>query len=417
VLNLAPGASLGPYRVVEKLGEGALATVFKAYHPALDRHVTLKVLKAPISEDPSLRVRFQHEARQVARLDQPNIIPVYDFGDVSGTLYVVMKHIEGDTLKRRLAQGPMSMAECARMVGGIAAALQHAHERGVVHCDLKPSNILLGGDGSVYLTDFGVARLATIDLGLGSPAYMSPEQASETPNLDGRSDQYALGVILFEALTGVRPFEAEDARGLMQQHLRAAPPRPGALNPRLSAMVDEVVLRALSKDPAQRYPSISAMSVAFQRAAAPPRPPTAPFRPSGDLDTPQLPAELLPPPARSAGVPGSPSASKGTVMLMMPGGQIFQLTGKTQYLLGRSDPGKDYQPDVDLAKWQGMELGVSRRHGQLHFDKDQLYYTDLKSANGSRINGAGLYAEIPIRLEDGDEICMGKVAFRVYYGP
>jgi pSer/pThr/pTyr-binding forkhead associated (FHA) protein len=129
-----------------------------------------------------------------------------------------------------------------------------------------------------------------------------------------------------------------------------------------------------------------------------------------------LPAELLPPPtpARPA---STGEASHVTVMLMMPGGQIFQLGGKAQYILGRSDPDKDFLPDVDLAKWQGMELGVSRRHGQLHFDRDQLYYTDLKSSNGSRINGAGLYAEIPIRLEDGDEICLGKMAFRVYYGP
>ncbi|MEP7358409.1 MAG: FHA domain-containing serine/threonine-protein kinase, partial [Anaerolineales bacterium] len=380
-------------------------------------HVTLKVLKTPMSADPSLRVRFQHEARQVARLDHPNIVPVHDFAELNGTLYVVMKFVEGETLKRRLSQGSISVTECARMVGGVAAALQHAHERGVIHCDLKPSNILLATDGSVFLTDFGVARLATIDLGQGSPAYMSPEQASDTPDLDGRSDQYALGVILFEALTGVRPFAAEDARGLMQQHLRAAPPRPGALNPRLSAMVDEVVLRALAKDPAQRFPSISSMAVAFQRAAAPPRPPTAPLRRSGNLDDLGLPAELLPPPMPARASPTGGAASSATVMLMMPGGQIFQLTGKTLYILGRSDPGKDFLPDVDLAKWQGMELGVSRRHGQLHFDKDRLFYTDLKSANGSRINGAGLYAEIPVALDDGDEICLGKMAFRVYYGP
>jgi serine/threonine-protein kinase len=414
VLNLEPGATVGAYRVVEKLGEGALATVYKAHHATLDRYVTLKVLKTPVNEDPSLRVRFQHEARQVARLDHPNIVPVYDFAEQNGTLYVVTKFVDGETLKRRLTQGIMGMAECARMVGAVGAALQHAHERGIFHCDLKPSNILLASDGSVYLTDFGVARLSTFDLGLASPAYMSPEQASDAPNLDGRSDQYALGVVIFEALTGVRPFEADDARGLIQQHLRAAPPRPGALNPRLGAMVDEVVLRALSKDPTQRYPTISAMAVSFQRAAAPPRPPTAPFRPAGDFEMSPLPAELLPPPARK---PSEPDASKGTVMLMMPGGQIFQLAGKMQYILGRSDPGREYLPDVDLAKWQGMELGVSRRHGQLHFDREQLYYTDLKSSNGSRINGAGLYAEIPIRLEDGDEICLGKMTFRVYYGP
>ena len=106
-----------------------------------------------------------------------------------------------------------------------------------------------------------------------------------------------------------------------------------------------------------------------------------------------------------------------TIMLMMPGGQMFKLNGKTEYSLGRSDPTRPFKPDVDLADWQGMELGVSRRHGKLHFDTGRLYYTDLKSSNGSRVNGAGLYSEIPVALEDGDEVCLGKVAFRVYFGP
>ena len=410
-MNLAPGTTIGSYRVVEKLGEGPLASVYKAYHPALDRHVTLKVLKAELGENPSLRVRFQHEARQVARLDHPNIVPVHDFAEMDGSLVVVMKFVEGDTLKGRLVQGPLTVAECSRLVGAAAAALQHAHDRGVVHCDLKPSNILLSPDGSIFLTDFGVARLSTIDLGHGSPDYMSPEQASDAPELDGRSDQYALGVILFEALTGVLPFQAEDARGLKQQHLRATPPRPSALNPRLSAEVDEVLLRALAKGPSQRFPTIAALAADFQRAAAPPRPPTAPLRRSAGLEPapPRQPSESQP---ASTGEPSSL-----TVMLMLPGGQIFQLKGKREYILGRSDPAQSFLPDVDLAKWQGMELGVSRRHGQLHFDRDQLFYTDLKSSNGSRINGAGLYSEIPVMLDDGDEICLGKMAFRVYYGP
>jgi pSer/pThr/pTyr-binding forkhead associated (FHA) protein len=110
-------------------------------------------------------------------------------------------------------------------------------------------------------------------------------------------------------------------------------------------------------------------------------------------------------------------APGATVMLMMPGGQMFKLSGKAEYQMGRSEPTRPFRPDVDLGDWQGMELGVSRRHGKLHFDHGRLYYTDLKSSNGSRVNGAGLYAEIPVALEDGDEICLGKIAFRVYFGP
>jgi len=291
----------------------------------------------------------------------------------------------------------------------VGAALQYAHKRGIVHSHLKPSNILLATDGNVLLTDFGVARLATVDFSYASPNYISPEQARSPSDLDGRSDQYALGVVLFEALTGVLPFRDADARGVIQQHQQSLPPRPAELKPDLAKAVEAVILRALAKDPAQRFPDIAALVAAFQKAASPPRPPTVPLRNAEGTQvlpmTADLPAELVENPAGM------------TVMLMMPAGQMFKLSGKTEYSLGRSEPTRPAKPDVDLAEWQGMELGVSRRHGRLHFDSGRLYYTDLNSSNGSRVNGAGLYSEIPVALEDGDEICLGKIAFRVYFGP
>ncbi len=406
---LPEGAPVGSYRIVEKLGEGSLATVYKAYHPALDRHVVLKVLKAGLNDDPSLRVRFQHEARQVARLDHPNIVPVHDFLEMDGLLCLVMKFVDGETLKARLARGTLALDECGRMLGGVGAALQHAHDRGVIHCDLKPSNVIIGLDGNVYLTDFGVARLGTVDLSHASPAYVSPEQARNAPELDGHSDQYALGVVMFEALTGVLPFRSDDPRSVIHQHLLSLPPKPSLINPRLSQGVDEVILRALSKDTQQRFSDVAALVAAFHKAAAPPRPPTAPLRPLGGTGRLSITTELESEPVSdAAGV---------TVMLMLPGGQMFKLTGKTEYQMGRSEPTRPNKPDVDLSEWQGMELGVSRKHGKLHFDNGRLYYTDLKSSNGSRVNGASLYSEIPVALEDGDEICLGKVAFRVYFGP
>lgn len=406
---LPEGATVGSYRIVEKLGEGSLATVYKAYHPALDRHVSLKVLKAGPNDDPTLRVRFQREARQVARLDHPNIVPVLDFLEMDGLLCLVAKFVDGETLKDRLKRGPLDLDECGRLLGGVGAALQHAHERDVVHCDLKPSNIIIGLDGNVYLTDFGVARPATIDLSYASPDYVSPEQARGAPELDGRADQYALGVVLFEALTGVLPFRSADGRSVIHQHLLSLPPHPSAINPKLSHAVEEVVLRALSKDTQERFSDVAALVAAFRKAAAPPRPPTAPLRPREGTQVLPTTTELEPEPvADGAAV---------TVMLMMPSGQMFKLSGKSEYLLGRAEPTRPYKPDVDLAGWQGMELGVSRRHGKLHFDTGQLYYTDLKSSNGSRVNGAGLYSEIPVALQDGDEIGLGKITFRVYFGP
>lgn len=408
-MDLPEGATIGSYRIIEKLGEGGLATVYKAYHPALDRPVTLKVLKAGPNDDPSLRVRFQHEARQVARLDHPNIVPVHDFLEMDGQLCLVMKFVEGETLKAVLARGPLTVEDCARMLGGVGAALQHAHERGIVHCDLKPSNIIMGIDGNVFLTDFGVARLATVDISYAAPAYVSPEQARRAPELDGRSDQYALGVVMFEALTGEVPFRSDDPRGVIHQHLLSLPPQPSAINPKLSQAVEEVVLRALAKDTHERFPDVAAMVAAFRKAAAPPRPATAPLRQKEGTQALPTTTELEPKPVdKAAGV---------NVMLMLPGGQMFNLTGKTEYSLGRSDPTRPKKPDVDLADWQGMERGVSRVHGKLHFDGGRLYYTDLKSSNGSRVNGAGLYSEIPVALDDGDEICLGKIAFRVYFGP
>src|SRR5262249_30985067 len=146
-MDLPEGATVGAYRIVEKLGEGSLAIVYKAYQPALDRHVTLKVLKATLSDEPALRLRFQHEARQGARLDHPNIISVHDFLEIDGLLCLVTKYVEGETLKERLARGPLAPEECSRLLGGVGAALQHAHDHSILHYDLKPSNILMSLDG------------------------------------------------------------------------------------------------------------------------------------------------------------------------------------------------------------------------------------------------------------------------------
>jgi serine/threonine-protein kinase len=402
---------LGAYRLVAFLGEGGLAAVYKAYHTALDRHVTLKVLKPDHQADAAVRLRFQQEARQSARLEHPNIVPIHDFVTQGDLLYLVSKYIEGETLGARIARGPLSPADCGRMLGALGAALQHAHGHGILHGDIKPANILLAADGNVYLTDFGVARVVTGDLAPGSPAYISPEQARGSAEIDARADQYALGVILFEALTGVLPFRAATASALIHQHQTALPPRPSALNPALARAVEDVILTTLSKDPGLRYPDVQAMVTAFQKAIAPPRPSTAPLRAgqegavSGKLPfTADLPVIVT---------PAGPSIS---IMLTTASGQVFRLANKPEYLVGRSEPTRPFRPDVDLAELRGMELGVSRRHGRLHVDNGTLYYTDLKSTNGSRVNGARLYAEIPQTLEDGDELCVGNIVFRVYFG-
>lgn len=407
-VTLNVGDSLGSYRLVAFLGEGTLALVYKAYHAALDRHVALKFLKPKFQNDPSVRMRFQQEAQQSAHLHHPNILPVYDFVSSGERLYLAMRYVEGETLRTRLERGPLTLADAARLLGGIGAALQHAHERGLLHGDLKPSNILLSSDGNVYLADFGIVRVVTGDLSRGTPDYVSPEQARAGDEVNVKADQYALGVVLFEALTGVLPFRANDAHGVVLHHLMTLPPRPSAINGNIPQAVEEVILTALAKTPRDRFADVAVMVAAFQKAAAPPRPPTAPLKlPKGTQWMPDT-ADLRPTgPGEGAGI---------SIMLTAPGGQVLRLSGKDDYVLGRSEPTRSFVPDVDLADLHGMDMGVSRKHGRLHFERGRLHYTDLKSTNGSRINGALLYAEIPVMLEDGDELCLGKLVFRVYFG-
>ncbi len=407
-VTLNVGDTLGAYRLVAFLGEGTLALVYKAYHAALDRHVALKVLKPNYQNDPSVRMRFQQEAQQSAHLHHPNILPVYDFVSAGERMYLAMRHVEGETLRQRLERGPLTLGDAARLLGGVGAALNYAHERGLLHGDLKPSNILLSSDGNVYLADFGTVRVVTGDLSRGTPDYVSPEQARTGDEVGIKADQYALGVVLFEALTGVLPFRAPDPHGVVLHHLMTLPPRPSAINGNISQGVEDVILTALAKAPRDRHADVAAMVAAFQKAAAPPRPPTAPLKMPAGGAWPAGTADLRP------AVPGE--GADISIMLTAPGGQVLRLAGQSEYTLGRSEPTRSFAPDVDLADLRGMDMGVSRKHGRLHFERGRLHYTDLKSTNGSRINGALLYAEIPVMLEDGDELCLGKLVFRVYFG-
>ena len=187
-MPFAAGETVGQYRIIEQLGQGGMATVFKAYHPLLDRFVAIKALHPAFREDPNFLARFQREARVVAKLDHPNIVPIYDFAESEGRPYLVMKFIEGETLKARLENGPLPNNEILSIVEAVGAALSYAHQQGVLHRDIKPSNVLLATDGQIYLADFGLARIAqagestlSSDMMLGTPQYISPEQALASP--------------------------------------------------------------------------------------------------------------------------------------------------------------------------------------------------------------------------------------------
>jgi tRNA A-37 threonylcarbamoyl transferase component Bud32/tetratricopeptide (TPR) repeat protein len=272
-MSFAIGENVGPYRILEQLGQGGMATVFKAYHAALDRFVAIKVLHPAFLADPNFQARFQREAKVVARLDHPSIVPIYDFADHGGRPYLVMKFIEGETLKARLARAPLARGEGLRIVESAGGALAYAHTRGVLHRDIKPSNILLAPDGAIYLADFGLARMAQAgestlsnDMMLGTPQYISPEQARGERNLDAGTDIYSFGVVLYEMVVGRVPFSADTPFSIIHDHIYKPLPLPRRINPRVPEGVERVLLKALAKERADRFASVDDMVTMFRSA-------------------------------------------------------------------------------------------------------------------------------------------------------
>ncbi len=261
----------GRYRIVEKIGRGGMAAVFKAYQPALDRYVAIKVLPAQHAETPGFSERFAREARAVAQLNHPNILPVIDFGQENGLSFIVMKFVAGGTLKDRLSQ-PINLNETARIVEQIAAALDHAHQHGILHRDVKSSNVLLDEGGWVQLADFGLAKMLSGDegltatgVGIGTPAYMSPEQGQGLA-VDQRTDVYSLGVLLYEMAAGRLPYDAETPMAIVFKHIYEPLPLPRRINPALPEEVERIILKAMAKSPADRYASAGALAQALQQA-------------------------------------------------------------------------------------------------------------------------------------------------------
>ncbi|MCA9954841.1 MAG: protein kinase [Ardenticatenaceae bacterium] len=276
-MSFTIGSTVGSYQIEEKLGQGGMATVYKAYHERLDRHVAIKVLHAVFKDDDSFLRRFTREAQVVARLEHPNIVPVYDFAEHEGYPYLVMRFVKGETLKERLSQGTLSTKEMIRIASHVADGLDHAHKQGVLHRDIKPSNILLTPGGGVFIADFGLARITqsgestmSQDMIMGTPQYISPEQARGNVDLDGRTDIYSFGIIIYEMVTGRVPFAADTGYSVIHSQIFDAPPLPSSLNDKISPALERVLLKVLSKDPAERYATagefIAAFKVALQDA-------------------------------------------------------------------------------------------------------------------------------------------------------
>ncbi len=272
-MSFNTGENVGSYRVMEKLGRGGMATVYKAYHANLDRYVALKVLHPAFLEDPNFLARFQREARLVAKLEHPNIVPVYDFAEHDEQPYLVMKYIEGDTLKARLNKGRLGVDEIWRVVEAVGAGLEYAHQQGILHRDIKPSNVIMAKDGKAYLADFGLARIAqsgestlSSDMIMGTPQYISPEQAKGEKDLDNRTDIYSFGVMLYEMVVGQVPFSSDTPFSIIHDHIYSPLPLPHLVNPNVPDEVERVLLKALAKDREDRYESVEILNAAFKKA-------------------------------------------------------------------------------------------------------------------------------------------------------
>jgi serine/threonine-protein kinase len=275
------GKQFGPYRILAPLGEGGMAAVYKAFQPGVDRHVAIKVLPRHYAKDPEFVERFEREAKVLARLQHPHILPVHDFGEADGGYtYIVMPFIESGDLAELMAGQKLSLREIGRIIEQIGDALDYAHTQGVVHRDVKPSNVLIDSRGNCLLTDFGLAKivsgytnkLTNSGFVVGTPEYMSPEQGMGEA-LDGRADIYALGVILYELVTERTPFSAETPVAVIFKHVNAPLLPPREIDPTLPEAVELVILKAMAKEPKDRYATagdmVKALQAALQTAAAP----------------------------------------------------------------------------------------------------------------------------------------------------
>jgi hypothetical protein len=260
----------GRYRLIAPVGEGGMATIWRAVDEQLDREVAVKLLREQFGSDAGFAARFRQEARAAGSLSHPNIVPVYDYGtDADGAQFIVMQLVEGDNLAALLRdRGHLETDDAVRVALGVASALEAAHRRGLVHRDVKPGNILITDDGDVKVTDFGIARavseasMTVTGTTLGSVHYFSPEQA-RGDEVTGASDVYALGIVLYEMLTGRRPFEGDSAAGVALKRLNEDPPPPSTFRPVPSGL-SAIVMRALQREPRDRFPDAGSFAEALR---------------------------------------------------------------------------------------------------------------------------------------------------------
>jgi serine/threonine-protein kinase len=277
------------YQLEDRQATGGMATVYRAIDLMLERTVAVKVLRGDLSEDPEFRERFRQEAKAAANLSHPNIVTVHDFGLDQDRLFIVMEYVPGIDLKTILNRGRLPVDEALSLIIQACSGIGYAHRAGIVHCDIKPQNMLVTPDGQLKVVDFGIARaFATIspdekaEIVWGSPLYFSPEQAAGLPPSPA-SDVYSLGVVFFEMLTGQPPFTGNSAEELARQHRETPPPSPRKINPELPPVLEQILIKVLSKEPPARYRTADQLGRVLQSLAQQPG-----FTPAGQATAMQL---------------------------------------------------------------------------------------------------------------------------------
>jgi tRNA A-37 threonylcarbamoyl transferase component Bud32 len=456
-LTQLSGYSLGQFHILEQIGQGGMARVYKAYQPSLDRFVAIKVIAAQLdnARDNEFLARFTSEARLIARLTHPNIVPVHDFGEESGWAFIVMEYIEDGTVRDRLVSPDgrslrLNLAHALDLINQAALALDLAHSRGVVHRDVKPANMLLRTEEQLLLSDFGIATILEANRAftrsgsnIGTPQYMAPEQATPGGVVDGRTDIYALGVVLFQCVTGRLPFTAARPMDVLHLHLNEPIPSPAALVADLPQPVEHIILHAMEKDPANRYAYARDMAADIQRARAElgsfsPRlyRATARMEAVGVVPIPLASPRIIPAgPARQEQPAGNGTTCFRCAAPIDAHNRFctmcgYDLSGRRadadRFLLPNGRPlrcrvllrkgplvgqaftlhqdvttiGRTASNDIVLP-----DLKVSRSHARLSFHNGQWFLEDLNSRNGTFVKGIRISRPAP--LVSGDEIKLG----------
>jgi len=364
------GKQLGNYQIIAEIGRGGMGTVYRAYDPRLQREVAIKVLRPELTSDPQVVMRFQREAVTAANLRHTNIVVVHDVGTAEGYQYIVMELLRGHTLTHEVQErGALALHRATHMLEQLASALDHAHQQELIHRDVKSSNVIVGRNDHVTLTDFGLVKaLAGTEgahtqagMALGTLNYMAPEQVAGNP-IDRRADIYALGVLAFEMLTGKLPFENESPYQTITAIMHAPPPSPLRLNPTLDAGVEAVLQQALAKEPARRFSTAGELAQALHRLRA-----------------------------------------ASGLQLVSSGGQRIPLRAAGTSL-GRV-------PDNDVVI---RDNDVSRYHARIYCEAASWFVMDLGSTNGSFVNERRLTPHAACRLTPGDTLRLGHTTvFRV----